>query len=124
MSKTRAINGDDLTKKVQTTIGCFKAGRFSPLVCRPYTAITFVLSKISYRSSVVNLRLADINKIQASVKQWITQNLLLKPPEVLLFREVEEGGLGLVNTAARCTANLLKNFVEQAHPLSHFTMYT
>ena len=120
IAKTRATNGDELTKKVQTTIGCYKAGRFSPLVCRPYTANTFVMSKISYRSSVVNLRLADTNKIQAMVKQWITQHLLLKPPEVLLFREVEEGGLALVNTAARCTANLLKNFVEQAHPLSHY----
>ena len=35
IAKTRATNGVDLTKKVQTTIGCYKAGRFSPLVCRP-----------------------------------------------------------------------------------------
>ena len=120
ISKTRAINGDELTKKVQTTIGSYKAGRFSPLVCRPFTANSYVLSKISYRAAVVNLRLADLNKIQSLVKQWVTQNLLLKPPEILLYREVEEGGLGLINTAARCTANLLKNFVEQAHPLSRF----
>ena len=117
---SRTLNGDELTKRVQDTIRSYKAGRHSPLICRPFTANTYIMSKVSYRSAVLNLRIQDTNKIQAAVKQWISQNLLLKPPEVLLFREVENGGLGLVNTSARCTANLLKTFVEQCHPQSKF----
>ena len=80
-TKTRALNGDELTKKVRATISSYKAGRHSPLVCRPHTVNTYVMSKIAYRSAIVNFRMQDINHIQSTIKQWITQNLLLKPPE-------------------------------------------
>ena len=123
-TKTRALNGDELTKKVRATISSYKAGRHSPLVCRPHTVNTYVMSKIAYRSAIVNFRMQDINHIQWTIKQWITQNLLLKPPEILLFRDIEQGGLGLLHTGARCTANLVKTFIQQAHPNSqHFNLY-
>ena len=119
-TKTRATNGDDLTKKIKSTIGAYKAGRHSALICRPHTTNCYVSSKINYRSSVINLRAQDIQGIQSAVKQWICQNLLLRPPESLLFRELEQGGLGLVNTGARCQANLIKTFIQQSHPGSKF----
>ena len=119
-SKSRAINSEILSKKVKSTMAMYKAGRHSPLVCRPYTVNTFVMSKICYRSSIINLRSKDIHSMQSSVKSWVTQNLLLKPPEVLLYRDVAEGGLGLIHTESRCTANLIRTFVEQAHPNSRF----
>ena len=50
---------------------------------RPYVLNTYVMSKIVYRSAVLNLRAQDIQSIQSAAKQ----NLLLKPPEVLLYRE-------------------------------------
>merc|ERR1711963_979979 len=47
-----------------------------------------------------------------SIKKWISQGLVQRPNEVLLFRPPEQGGLGLINVYARATANLVKNFVE------------
>ena len=79
---------------------------------RPYVLNTYVMSKIVYRSAVLNLRAQDIQSIQSAAKQ----NLLLKPPEVLLYREEDQGGLGMVHAGSRCTANL----VQQGHPGSSF----
>ena len=115
-SKSRALNGEELTSRVKSKIASYKAGRHSPLVCRPYVLNTYVMSKIVYRSAVLNLRAQDIQSIQSAAKQWLTQNLLLKPPEVLLYREEDQGGLGMVHAGSRCTANLIKTFVQQGHP--------
>ena len=117
-SKSRALNGEELVSRVKTKIGSYKAGRHSPLICRPYTLNSYVMSKVVYRSGVLNLRAQDTNAIQSAAKQWLSQNLLLKPPEVLVIREEEEGGLGLVHAASRCTANLIRTFVQQGHPES------
>ena len=115
---SRNANGDDLVKRVRDTINGFKAGRFLPLVSKPWVANCYIMSKISYRSSAYNLRQGDLNKIQSATKSWVTQGLLLKPAELLLYRSPEEGGLGLVQASARCQANLIKSFVSQGHPRS------
>ena len=115
---SRNVNGEELVKRVRDTINGFKAGRFLPLVSKPWTANCYVMSKISYRSSAYSLRQQDLNKIEAATKSWITQGLLLRPPELLLYRNLGEGGLGLVKASARCQANLIKNFVTQGYPLS------
>ena len=114
-TKTRSANGDVLVSKVKNTIGSFQAGRHSPLVCRPHALNCFIMSKITYKASVINLRSQDLHAIAAAAKRWACQHLLIKPPEVLLYRKVEEGGLGLMHTEARCQAYLTKNFVEQGH---------
>ena len=44
-----------------------------------------------------------------------------KTPELLLQRNPEEGGLGLVQAGARCKPNLIKCFVDQGHPGSRFS---
>ena len=75
---SRNINGEDLAQRVKDTIAGYKAGRFLPLVSRPSSANTFILSKLSYRSSIFNLRQQDINKMQSATKQWVTQGMLLK----------------------------------------------
>ena len=119
-AKTRAVNGEDLTKRVKMAIAVYKNGRHSPLICRPYTINTYVMSKISYRSSIINLRSQDINNIQSAAKQWMYQQLLLKPQECLLFREVDQGGLGLIHTESRCLANLTRTFIQLSHPQSKY----
>merc|ERR1712020_864745 len=48
------------------------------------------------------------------------QGFLIRPPESILFRNTAEGGLGLVNTAARARANLIKTFISQAEPSSKY----
>ena len=86
-----------------------------PFVCRPYAINTFILSKLAFKGAVFNMRAQDITAIMSTVKQWLSQELLIKPPEVLVYRDPEEGGLGLVHAGARCTANLLSCFVQQGH---------
>ena len=56
----------------------------------------------------------------STVRQWLSHDLLIKPPAALAYRDPEDGGLGLVHAGARCTANLLSCFVQQGHPDSKF----
>ena len=119
-TKTRTANGDSLVARIKSTIGGYQAGRHSPLVCRPYTLNTYILSKVTYKASVINLRAQDYHAIGAAAKRWACQHLLLKPPEILLYRKAEDGGLGLIQIEARCQAYLIKNFVDQGHSHSKF----
>ena len=119
-AKSRAANGDFLTKKIKTTMAAFKAGRHMPLVCRPFAINTYILSKLAYKGAVFNMRRQDITAIMSTVKQWLSQDLLIKPPEALVYRDPQDGGLGLVHAGARCNANLLSCFVQQGHPESKY----
>ena len=48
------------------------------------------------------------------LKKWIYANLILKPEELLLFRPVKSGGLGLVSIKQKSTAFLIRTFMEVA----------
>ena len=74
-----------------------------------------------YRCGVTCLKAADIQKMQSALKQFICQELLQKPSEVLLYREKCEGGLELVNVTARAYANVIKNFLDLSHSQSKNT---
>jgi len=66
------------------------------------TLVTLVMmSRINYRSCALNLRQQDIQKIQSATKSWVTQGYLLKPNEILLYRNPAEGGLGVVHMRHR-----------------------
>ena len=71
--KTRAANGEKLVRRFQKKLNVYKSGRHSPLICKPYTANVFLLSKISYRSGVICLRASDIHRMQSALKQWVCQ---------------------------------------------------
>ena len=105
-----------MVQRVRDSTNAFKAGRFMPLTTRPWVTNIYLMSRINYRSCALNLRQQDIQKIQAATKS--TQGYLLKPNEVLLYRNPEEGGLGVVHTATRCKANLIKTFISQGDPSS------
>ena len=117
-SKTRQINGEFLIEKVKKTIDSFKSGKFSPLTCRPHATNTYVMSKLIYRAATVDLRCSDTKKIQNSIKSYVSQDMLLRPNALILFRGAADGGLELLHTASRCLAILIKTFVDQAHPCS------
>ena len=114
-TKTRELNGSELVASVQAKLNHFKAGRHSALVLKPHLANVYILSKISHKAAAVHLRCIDVKKIQSAIRSWVTQELLKKPPEVLLFRSTTEGGLGLVNVSARAMANLTRNFLQSVH---------
>ena len=114
-SKTRRINGEILTTTVKTKIASFKAGRFFPLICRPYAANMYVMSKLCYKAAILDLRCKDLRAIQSSIKSWIFQDMLLKPRESILHRDAVDGGMGLLHVQTRCQAVLAKTFVDQGH---------
>ena len=115
---TRSLNGEELVSRIRKTTNSFKSGRFMPVSTRPWVSSVFLMSRINYRTCALNLRQQDIQRISSAVKSWVMQGFLIRPPENILFRNTAEGGLGLVNTAARARANLIKTFIHKRnhHP--------
>ena len=111
---TRKINNDELQDRVQKCIGSWKSGKFLPLVCRPFSVNTYCLSKVWFRSNCVDLRALDISAINSKIKSYCYQDMLQKPSEVLLFRGVHDGGLGLHHVQSKAQAHLISTFLQTA----------
>ena len=128
-TQTRKVNGDMIQSRVQNIIGPWKSGKFMPLTLRPYSANTYVLSKVWFKCSSVNLRVQDITTINTQIKSWIFQDCLQKPSELVLFRKTKDGGLGLFHVGLRSLACLIRSFLETAanpnfrHNLFHEMLY-
>ena len=110
-STTRRENGEILKAKVKEQIGSWKSGKFLPLTSRPWSINTYCLSKLWYRAACLDFRVGDCDAITSAVKGWLYQDMLLKPQEMLLFREVHDGGLGMYNVKARAAAVLIHTFL-------------
>jgi hypothetical protein len=123
-STTRRENGEQLKKKVKDQIGGWKAGKFLPFTSRPWSINTYCLSKIWYKAACLDLRMGDSDAITSSVKGWLYQDMLMKPQEMMIYREVELGGLGLFNVKAKSMATLIHTFLAQAvsplFPTNHY----
>ena len=63
----------------QDQLGSLKSGKFLPLTSRPWSLNTYCLSKLSYRTAVIDLRIADHDAIISNFKSWLYQDLLQKP---------------------------------------------
>ena len=85
-----------------------------PLVCRPFSLNTYCLSKVWFRTGSVDMRAGDITAITSKIKSYCYQNLYQKPSEVLLYRGVDEGGLGLHHLKSKALANLISTFIQTA----------
>ena len=128
-TQTRKANGDILQSRMKNTVGPWKGGRFMALTQRPFSANCYGLSKVWFKCGAVNLREGDIKSINSQVKSWLYQDLLLKPSELVLYRQPEDGGLGLFNVKFRALALLIRTFLETAtnpnfqHSLYHEVLY-
>ena len=111
-SSTRKTNGDMLQERIKNTVGPWKAGRFMPLTQRPFSANCYALSKVWFKCSVINLRVQDISAITSQVKSWLYQDLLVKPSELVLYRGIQAGGLGLMSVKMRSLALLVRTFLK------------
>ena len=111
---TRKLNMDEIQSRVQKCIGSWKSGKFLPLVCRPFSLNTYCSSKIWFRTSSVDMRAGDILAITSRLKSYCYQDLFQKPSEVLLYRGVEQGGLGLHHIQSKALANLISTFIQTA----------
>ena len=121
---TRRENGEILKQKVKNKINSWKTGKFMPLTSRPWSINTYCLSKLWYRTACLDLRVGDSTAIASSVKSWLYQDLLIKPQEIMMYREVVDGGLGVHNVKMRAMAMLLHTFLSQAiSPLYKHNMF-
>ena len=111
---SRKVNMDEVQSRVQTCISSWKSGKFMPLVCRPFSLNTYCLSKVWFRTSSVDMRAGDITAITSKIKSYCYQDLYQKPSEVLLYRGVDEGGLGLHHLKSKALANLISTFIQTA----------
>ena len=128
-ASTRKTNGDILQERIKNTVGPWKAGCFMPLTQRPFSANCYALSKIWFKCSVINLRVQDISAITSQVKSWLYQDLLVKPSELVLYRGIQAGGLGLMSVKMRSLALLVRTFLETSinskfrHSLFHEILF-
>ena len=113
-SATRRENGEILKKKVKDRVGSWKAGKFMALTSRPWSINSYCLPKLWYRTGCLDLRVGDSAAITSSVKSWLFQDMLLKPEEMMTYRKVEIGGLGVHNVKMRAMAMLIHTFLAQA----------
>ena len=103
-----------LEKKVQSVCGSWRSGKFLPLTQRPFSINTYALSKVWFRTGSVNLREGDFKSINSSLKKWLYSDLFFKPEEIVLYRKVKDGGLGLTSSKHKSLAYLIKSFLELA----------
>ena len=70
----------------------------------------------------MDLRITDITNLTSKVKSWLFQDQLEKPEEMILFRPIDMGGLGLHNVRYKAKASMIRTFLETAiHPsFSHY----
>ena len=88
-----------------------------PLTMRPWSVNSFVLSKVWFRCSSVDLRVADITAILSSVRSWLYADMFEKPSEMVMCRPISYGGLGVLAVKHRAQAALIRTFMETAaHP--------
>ena len=78
---SRKVNNDTTVDKALKCISSWRAGKFMPLVCRPFSTNTYCLSKVWFRSSSVDLRVRDITEISKKIKSYCYQDPYQKPNE-------------------------------------------
>ena len=113
-ASTRKANGDVLQERVRKTVGPWRAGRFMALNLRPHSVNCFALSKLQYRFNVIDPRVADVKYFLSQAKSFIYADLLEKPEEKILYRDVVDGGLGLYHIESRAKAALAATFLQTA----------
>ena len=127
--QTRKANGDKIQDRVSKTINSWRAGKFMPLTMRSRSINSFVLSKVWFRCSSIDLRVADVVAVNSSIKSWLYGDMFEKPAEMVMCRPLSYGGLGMLSVKYRAQAALIRSFIETAahpqfrHSLLHKQMF-
>ena len=111
-TQTKKANGDIVQARVSRTIGPWRSGKFMQLNQRGWSINQYCMSKIFFRTHSIELRQLDITKITSNVKTWLYADQLLKPEEIVMYRPITYGGLGVINVKLKATAGLIKSFLE------------
>ena len=128
-TQTRKANGDAVQGRVTRKTNLWKGGKFMPLNMRSWSANTFCLSQVWFKTHSVDLRTMDVKNINKAVKSWLYSDMFFKPEERILFRPGNFGGLGLQNVHCKALAGLIRSFLETAcnpdfrHSLFHEILF-
>ena len=113
-TQTKKSNGDRLQSVIKNIIGSWQAGRFMPLIQRPWSVNSYALSKLWYKCNCIDLRVQDCKGIHSKVLSWIYSDQLEKPESIILFRPIQSGGLGLHHVALKAKSMLIRSFLDTA----------
>jgi hypothetical protein len=80
---------------MENTIQSWKGGRFMAVAQRGWSANSYDLSKIWFKTKCVDLRVCDIKSITSNCKSWLFQDMSAKPEEMIIHRHHYYGGLGI-----------------------------
>ena len=108
---TRKVNEDALQDCLRKVIGPWRGGRFMPLNLRSHSVNTYAISKLMYRCNTIDLRIGDIKVFNKVVKSFLYADLLEKPDELTLYRNIDNGELGLINIQTRARAALISTAI-------------
>ena len=128
-TQTRKSNCDMIQKRVSNIINAWRAGKFMPLIIRPWSVNCYVLSKVWFKCGSVDLRVSDLTAINKSVKSWLYADLWEKPSEAVMCRPPTHGGLGVASVQFKARAILIRTFLETAaipkfrHSLLHSLLF-
>ena len=111
---TRKYNAEALIDKVRNMVNIWHSGKFMDLLDRSTAVNSNIIGKLWYHAASVSLRKSDFKTITKLVKQYIYQDLQIRPSDQALYRPVMEGRLGLLHTESRCQAVLIRSFIETA----------
>ena len=81
---------------------------------RPHSINTYAISKLMYRCNTIDLRIGDIKTFNKTIKSFLYADMIEKPDELTLHRNIEDGGLGLIHIQTRARAALLSTFLQTA----------
>ena len=84
------------------------------LTLRPHSTNLYAFSKLLYRCNSVHPRISDLKFFNKIAKQFIYADLLIKPNELILYRDISQGGLGLTCMKLRAKAAMISSFLETA----------
>ena len=122
--QTRKANGEIVQARVSNTVNAWKSGKFMDLTSRPWSLNSYALSKVWFKCHTVDLRITDITNLTSKVKSWLFQDQLEKPEEMILFRPIDMGGLGLHNVRYKAKASMIRTFMETAiHPFFSHSLF-
>ena len=108
-------NADVVTEKVKKMSGMWRASCFMALIDRAHAVNCKILSKIWFSTSSIPLRQDDIRHINAAIRSWILQDQIShRLSNLIMYRGIEDGGLGLLHVQSRSEAHLIRTFLEMA----------
>ena len=84
------------------------------LTLRPHSVHTFAISKLLYKCNTIDPRVEDLECFSSTAKSFIHADLLFRPCELVLYRNIKDGGLGLSHVQYRARAALITTFLQTA----------